>query len=281
MPNTVVSGPAAIIPITAQGTTEITYHAVDAALNHEVEQHLIVNVDTTKPTITAPKHKFVAVTRLPVDTVPVTVYGWVAEDPGAGASGLDRYWLQSRTDGGPLQNLTLPSLLAPSDRRYLEPGHEYQFQIRAVDVAGYTSSPASFDTAFILELLQDDDPSVVYSAGWELRNHAYASGGTTRATSQENRTATFTFTGTHVAWISTRADDRGQAEVYVDGVLMGTVDLYNAALQGRRIVFAANDLPAGQHTLEVRVLGTHNPASSGTRVDIDAFAVLAEAVVTS
>jgi hypothetical protein len=45
-------------------------------------------------------------------------------------------------------------------------------------------------------------------------------------------------------------------------------------LQGRRIVFAQTGLTNTTHTIEITVLGTKNAASSGTRVDIDAFAVL-------
>jgi hypothetical protein len=65
------------------------------------------------------------------------------------------------------------------------------------------------------------------------------------------------------------------AEVRIDGVLVATVDLYHATLQGRRIVFAADGLAPGAHTLEIRTLATANPASTGTRVDLDAVLVLA------
>src|SRR5205814_7081569 len=129
---------------------------------------------------------------------------------------------------------------------YLAPGHSYRFQVSAIDLASNVSTPASGPT-FTLALRQDNNAAIAYTGGWQVRNHAYASGGTTRATSAANQTATFTFSGTSVAWISTRGADRGQAEVYVDGQLKGTVDLYNATLQGRRIVFAANNLGSGQH----------------------------------
>jgi hypothetical protein len=37
---------------------------------------------------------------------------------------------------------------------------------------------------------------------------------------------------------------------------------------------SVTNLTSGAHTLEVKVLGTKNAASTGTRVDFDAFAVL-------
>jgi hypothetical protein len=107
-----------------------------------------------------------------------------------------------------------------------------------------------------------------------VRSHAYASGGATRATSSAGKTASFSFIGSDIAWISTRGTDRGIAEVRIDGVLRATVDLYNATLQGRRVVFAATGLTPGQHVIEITVLGRANSAATGTRVDIDALAVL-------
>jgi hypothetical protein len=60
--------------------------------------------------------------------------------------------------------------------------------------------------------------------------------------------------------------------VWVDGVKVKTVDLYAAADQPRKVVFAKNDLdPSSTHTLEIRLLGTKNASSSGMRVDVDAF----------
>ena len=46
------------------------------------------------------------------------------------------------------------------------------------------------------------------------------------------------------------------------------------SLLGRRIVFAATGLSNTAHTLQLTVLGTKNPASSGVRLDVDAFTVL-------
>jgi len=40
------------------------------------------------------------------------------------------------------------------------------------------------------------------------------------------------------------------------------------------MVFTKDFGTSGTHTLEVRVLATKNTSSSGTRVDVDAFAVL-------
>jgi hypothetical protein len=62
--------------------------------------------------------------------------------------------------------------------------------------------------------------------------------------------------------------------VWLDGKV-ATVDLYSATTQTRRVVFSQGGLvPSKSHTLEVRVLGTKNAASSGKRVDVDTFVAL-------
>jgi hypothetical protein len=87
--------------------------------------------------------------------------------------------------------------------------------------------------------------------------------------------ARFAFTGDEVAWVSTKSYNRGNAEVWLDGVKVATVDLYSATTQTRRVVFSQGGLaPTQTHILEVRVLGTKSAASSGKRVDVDAFVAL-------
>lgn len=84
--------------------------------------------------------------------------------------------------------------------------------------------------------------------------------------------ARLSFTGSSVALVSTRAANRGIAEIWLDGAKVDTIDLYAASAQKARVVWAA-PVAAGKHTLEVRVTGSKRTASSGTRVDVDAFLV--------
>ena len=62
--------------------------------------------------------------------------------------------------------------------------------------------------------------------------------------------------------------------MWLDGVKVATIDLYAASQTTRSMVYVKNGLTNTTHRLEIRVLGTKNTASSGTRVDIDAFIVL-------
>src|SRR5207253_1223905 len=101
--------------------------------------------------------------------------------------------------------------------RYLAPGHTYQFRVQAVDAAG-NPSVVSTGPSFSFGAVQETDASIAYSIGWQQRSATFALGGALETTSVAGATATFSFTGTDVAWVSTRGTDRGMAEVRIDGV---------------------------------------------------------------
>jgi hypothetical protein len=58
--------------------------------------------------------------------------------------------------------------------------------------------------------------------------------------------------------------------VWVDGNKVDTLDFYSSSLKAGRMAWVM-DVTAGTHTVEVRALGTKNSASTGFRVDVDAF----------
>jgi hypothetical protein len=101
-----------------------------------------------------------------------------------------------------------------------------------------------------------------------------AFGGAQRRASAAGNRATFTFTGRSVGWATTRSPGHGRAEIWLDGAKVRTLDLYAPTTRARQLVFAWNDLPNTQHTLEIRILGTKNSVATGTRVDVDVFVVL-------
>lgn len=91
-----------------------------------------------------------------------------------------------------------------------------------------------------------------------------------RGTSAAGASATITFHGRSVAWVSPWSPVRGKAKVYLDGKLVSTVDLYRATLSQRRIAFAWNWTTAATHTLKIV-----NEATAGhRRIDVDTIVVL-------
>ena len=80
------------------------------------------------------------------------------------------------------------------------------------------------------------------------------------------------FDGVTFDWTTARGPAYGQAAIYVDGALLKTVDLYNPTPQWLYKVTVAG-LPYGSHTVLIKVLGTKNPASSGTGIVSDGFVI--------
>jgi hypothetical protein len=204
-----------------------------------------------------------------------TKLAWSATD--TGGSGVASYELQQSTDGGASwTNVALSSPTAKNITLKLGVGNTYAFRVRATDKAGNTSDWKQGPT-FKVNLLQESNGAISYAGTWSTQSLAGASGGALRFADAAGASASLLnfANALNASWVAPKTADRGKAEVRVDGALASTVDLYNATLQQRKSVFVANGLdPAVGHTLEVKVLGTKNASSSGTRVDVDAFVVL-------
>jgi hypothetical protein len=230
--------------------------------------------DTTPPAVQVPDQRLLSDYQLASSSLPGTVkvtVNWSATD----SSGVATYELQQRTNGGAFTTVPLSSPTATSSIRSLTPGTTYQFRVRATDRVGNVSTYV-VGPSFTLSADQEGSPAIKYtpSPHWTTATVIGAYGDAVRHTSKAHAKATFTFTGQQVALVSTKANDRGKAEVWIDGVNVATVDLYAASTQARQVVWARSGLTAGTHQLEVRVLGTKHAASTGTRVDIDALMVL-------
>jgi hypothetical protein len=72
----------------------------------------------------------------------------------------------------------------------------------------------------------------------------------------------------------TKGANRGKAGIYLDGVLVQTLDLYASSIQARHIVYSASFATSAAHTIEVRVLRQRNASSTGNWVDLDEVVVL-------
>jgi hypothetical protein len=222
--------------------------------------------DTTPPVATAPTRSL-SVSRTGSSTTPVRV-AWSATDDSGGVAG---YEVQRSVDGGAFSAVALSSATSAGVTEQLAPSHSYRYQVRARDAAGNVSGWATA-SSFYLRARSEASTSIAYTGTWTTQALSGAVGGYVKYRSAAGGRATFTFTGTDVAWVSTRGADRGKAEVWLDGALVTTVDLYRSSTSTRETVFARGGLaPAVTHTLEIRVTGTRNGSSTGTRVDLDAL----------
>lgn len=120
---------------------------------------------------------------------------------------------------------------------------------------------------------EQNNPSILRTGAWTGWSSSLLSGGSYVWTNSPGGTATVTFDGTKLEWITATAPAYGIAKVTVDGGTPRLVDLYSSSLQYQRNVWNSGDLPAGKHTVVIEWTGTKNKASSGTYVGIDALGV--------
>ncbi|MFN8630191.1 MAG: hypothetical protein U0838_07680 [Chloroflexota bacterium] len=183
----------------------------------------------------------------------------------SGRSGIDHYELQMQTDGGTWTWVNR-NLRTTSVKLALASSHAYRFRVRAVDKAGNVGAMAT-GPAYKETLVQQAVAAVAYSSGWSTTSSTTFSGGSTKYATGAGRTATFSFTGRAFAWISTTGPTRGQAKVYIDGVLAKTVDLNAVAMTARVQVYSRLWTTSASHTVKIVVVGT----AGRPRVDVDAF----------
>jgi branched-subunit amino acid transport protein AzlD len=111
--------------------------------------------------------------------------------------------------------------------------------------AGPPAPPGKYD---------DIDPRIAYSKAWERMRLAGALHGTVTYSNAPNAIFRFSFYGTEVIYTYTKAFNRGKAEISIDGVRQGFVDLYSPSIiwqSASRFVCRG----PGPHTLEVKNAG--------------------------
>jgi hypothetical protein len=223
--------------------------------------------DTTPPVVALPTIAF-ATTQLPDPSSTVPLVGsWSATDD----VGVASYDVEVATNGtwaslltGTIQ--TSASLTATS-------GDTVRLRVRAHDGAGNTSDwveSASFTATLAQELPVTG--VVSYAGAWNVLVANEASGGGFRRSPHATASVTVTFTGTAISWVAPVGTNYGLAQVYLDGVLVGQVDLYSTTTRWRQVVYTVQ-VAEGTHTLEIRGTGQRNPSSSANNIGIDAFVI--------
>lgn len=149
-------------------------------------------------------------------------------------------------------------------------GRTYYFRVRAKDDLGNWGNWSG--DRYTLVPIDDQSPLIKYEGDWYFINSKEAYLNTLHHSESPGAAASFRFTGTEVAWISTKGPDRGQALIYINDVLQGIIDLYCNVYQFRRPVFTTT-LDSRPHTIRIKVAETKNQLSKGYQVDVDGFAV--------
>lgn len=228
----------------------------------------VVRIDRLRPTTSAPRVALRGGASVSADArapLPAAI-SWTASDPGG--AGVRTYEVTRSIDGGAFETLAT-GVTARSLPVSVTPGHTYRFAVRAIDNAGNVGAWVAGST-FRAYLPQDTYTSLGWSGAWATAADATASGGSTRSATTAGARVSYTFTGRAIGWVTTFGPTRGLAKVYIDGVLVATVDCVAATAIPRRVAFGKAWSSSGTHTIRVVVVGTsHRP-----RVDVDAFEVL-------
>jgi len=121
-------------------------------------------------------------------------------------------------------------------------------------------------------VFDDVNDEVQYSGLWTQGSFPDAAGGTVSFSNDPGAAARLSFEGSEITYVYSRAFNRGIAEVKVDGISRGDIDLYSP-----RIIWQARtafrDLMPGKHTFELIVSGRKHAAASDRYVDLDALIV--------
>ncbi len=81
------------------------------------------------------------------------------------------------------------------------------------------------------------------------------------------------FVGERVTLVTDKDPYRGIAEILIDNVSQGTVDLYNGVTLNQVPVWTSNALGAGTHNIKIRVTGTMSGSARGTWISFDQLKV--------
>jgi hypothetical protein len=119
-----------------------------------------------------------------------------------------------------------------------------------------------------------DSPQVKYAGTWRTSGSASDSGGSVQFTTTAG-SASFTFQGTSVAFITRLTSSAGTSNIAIDGKVVATVNGYSATTAYRQNVFSTTTLSAGMHTITVTRTGQKDARSTGTSSIVDAFIVSA------
>ena len=128
---------------------------------------------------------------------------------------------------------------------------------------------ASWGGAYKVASYQEKSRRIKYVGQWILAVHPRYYGDHARFSNTRASSATFSFTGSAVAWIGPVGPTRGKAAVYIDGTFVTTVDTYAGTYDPTRVLFRKNFGSMGSHTLRIEVVGTPGHPT----VAIDKFVV--------
>lgn len=129
---------------------------------------------------------------------------------------------------------------------------DYRFSnyllVKAVELDTPDEQPADPNEGFVSVDAMDD--ALIYTGTWYDDQNDTFHNGTARYSTAAESSVELTFIGTTIRWYGQNDLNFGIAQVYLDDLLVATVDLYGGAEAGK-LLFEAYDLAASSHTIRV------------------------------
>lgn len=219
----------------------------------------------TGPVVQIPSTEFAFPAVLGTSSIPVREIWAKASDP----NGICGYELRQSVNGGPFNEVTLPTPKSTSVALSLNPSTTYSFELRATNCLGQSSAWA-VQPSFSPLVWQESSNNVKYTGTWAAQSVGSAYGGALKYSTSKNATVSETVQGTGVAWVSETGPTFGKATVFIDGLAVKTVNLFTATLQPRQIVWKQEWSTKTTRTIKIVVKGT----AGHPRVDLDAILAL-------
>jgi fibronectin type 3 domain-containing protein len=120
---------------------------------------------------------------------------------------------------------------------------------------------------------EEEDPSISVEGLWVIEQYEGPTNGKIRVAEDAGSRLHFQFKGRQVQIIAAKYWTCGSANVYIDGELVATVDMYSSSPTYKVVDFDMPGLKYGDHILTVEVVGSGNPVEPYNFVNVDAFIV--------
>ena len=216
------------------------------------------------------------------DQVPAPPQGVeaVAIDPGVSMDwqpntepNLAGYHVYRQRGGGRWRRLTSNPI--SDNHYYFDRGRVGQvYAVSAVNVYGTESEKSVREAGPSTPVIyEESDPSIVTEGLWVIEKYEGPTNGQILVAGDAGARLHFHFTGRQVKMIVARYWSCGSANVYLDGELAATVNMYSPDTTYMVVEFDKPGIKHGAHVLTLEVLGTGNPEVDHNFVNIDAFEV--------
>lgn len=125
-------------------------------------------------------------------------------------------------------------------------------------------------------MIDDTNPRVEYTGAWKPYENAAHYGKFIHIVedAKEGESISLVFSGKGVKVIAPKNKDRGYMDVYIDGEKVGTADFYDPKDLKQQVVYEVTGLKDEKHEIKLVATGTHNPSSTKSKIEFDAFQVL-------